>query len=274
MPENNLKNPWEKMQMSENNLKSILGKMQQNVKANPMFKSEIPSEEQFPANAETQIVSEDSKIWSIDTLSYLNKINRRNFNLRYCKFLDVNSPKISNGLSVGVDLYLPRFNEKFFEAFCKVNANEDEGISFEMIKEGNYINIREKSFGLDWIMYDTKIENLVVCHNCTIPSGIGIDIPAGYFMDLRPRSGCHKNEYTLILGTIDEDYTYGFGFQILLYDKFVVFEKDIRIGQFLLIKGELINNMTEIPESEWNNDAVIMKKRETRTGGFGSTGKK
>lgn len=252
------------------------------------FQSEVSEDNKFPCEAgniigEETVVGVDlsnAKDWTatgtyrIDKLSYLNKSSRQNFNLRYCKFLDVKSPKLSDGLSVGVDLYLPRFNEKFFEAFNKVNTNEDEGICFELINEGRYKRIFEKSFRQDWIIYDTETDVIVICHNCTIPSGVGIDIPMSYFMDLRPRSGCHKNNYTLILGTIDEDYTYGFGFQVLLYDKFVSFEKDTRIGQFLLIKGELVENMTEVNESDWNNDEVILKKRETRTGGFGSTGKK
>lgn len=207
-------------------------------------------------------------------IQLLNKNQRKNQHLRYCKFLDVNNPKLSDGLSVGVDLYLPRFNYAFFEAFKKVNDNPEKSRDFRFSSSSRYEYIIENNTSANWLIYDILLERLTICHNCTIPSGIGIDIPRGYFMDLRPRSGCHKDDYTLILGTIDEDYTYGFGFQILLYDKCISFDKDIRIGQFLLIQGSLIDSMIEIDEDIWNNDKIIEHKRIMRKGGFGSTGKK
>lgn len=252
------------------------------------FQSEVGEDNKFPCEA-GNIVGEETVIgvdlsnansWTatgttrFDKLSYLNKNSRSNFNLRYCKLLDVNSPKISNGLSVGVDLYLPRFDKNFFLVFKKINDNSDKNREFEFVINERYQYIREKNTQDNWIVYDNNLERMTICKNCTIPSGIAIDIPYPYFMDLRPRSGCHKDDYTLILGTIDEDYTYGFGFQILLYDKCITFEKDTRIGQFLLHQSELIDSMIEINESDWNNDEIILKKRETRTGGFGSTGKK
>lgn len=104
-------------------------------------------------------------------------------------------------------------------------------------------------------------------HSVAIPTGIILDIPAGYSVRVHPRSGlAYKKGITLLNaeGIIDSDYTDEL--KIILYNtsnvEFLVHHGD-RIAQ-----GEMIKSLdyyivtTEIAPTQKTN----------RVGGFGSTG--
>lgn len=199
---------------------------------------------------------------------------RRKASLEYTKFLDVEDPKVSDGLSVGVDLRLPKTNQKFVDEFCKLNNLQVRAeTKFEWVIENSlkktiaYINKEED------VLPDGKV--LTLFENCNIPTGIGVNIPYGFYLELKSRSSNHKNKFSLEPGTIDEDYTNGFGFQIKFHKNVsqISFTKDERIGQIILHQGILVGNMIEISQNDWEKDPAIIKKKETRSGGFGSTGK-
>lgn len=101
-----------------------------------------------------------------------------------------------------------------------------------------------------------------------VSTGLAIQLPNGYELQIRPRSGlAFKNGITILNspGTIDSDYTGEIG--VLLYNttaKKVFIEKGDRIAQGIISKHETAS-FTLVEELETT---------ERGEGGFGSTGKK
>ena len=101
-----------------------------------------------------------------------------------------------------------------------------------------------------------------------VPTGLYLEIPAGYEVQVRPRSGLAAKKGVTVLnapGTIDADYR-GEVCVILVNlgaDDFVV-ERGARIAQLVLAKHEVI---------EWE-EASELADSERGAGGFGSTGAK
>lgn len=101
-----------------------------------------------------------------------------------------------------------------------------------------------------------------------IPTGLFIELPAGYEAQIRPRSGlAAKSGITLLNspGTIDADYRGELGVILVNLSKedFIV-EDGARIAQMVIAKYEQIGWEEVEALSETNRGA----------GGFGSTGKK
>lgn len=101
-----------------------------------------------------------------------------------------------------------------------------------------------------------------------VPTGLFLEIPAGYEVQVRPRSGLAAKKGITVLnapGTIDADYR-GEVCVILVNlssEPFVV-EKGERIAQLVLARHECI---------EWD-ECRILSESERGDGGFGSTGVK
>lgn len=100
-----------------------------------------------------------------------------------------------------------------------------------------------------------------------IPLGIKIEIPEGYEVQIRPRSGLalkHGIGMVNSIGTIDSDYRGEIGAILinLSKDEYVVQPQE-RIGQIILNKVEKIE--WEVVES--------LNETERGSGGFGHTGK-
>ena len=101
-----------------------------------------------------------------------------------------------------------------------------------------------------------------------VPTGLYLEIPAGYEVQVRPRSGLAAKKGVTVLnapGTIDADYR-GEVCVILVNlgaDDFVV-ERGERIAQLVLAKHEVI---------EWEETSELADS-ERGAGGFGSTGAK
>ena len=101
-----------------------------------------------------------------------------------------------------------------------------------------------------------------------IPTGLYVEIPAGYEAQIRPRSGLALKKGITVLnspGTIDADYRGEVGIILinLSNDDFVI-ESGERICQMIIASHETV---------EWN---LVEKLEETQRGegGFGHTGKK
>jgi dUTP pyrophosphatase len=98
-----------------------------------------------------------------------------------------------------------------------------------------------------------------------LPTGLAVEIPPGYEMQIRPRSGlAFKHRITMFncIGTIDADFRDEM--QILLVnhgDQDFVVEPGMRIAQGVVARHETI---------EW--DEVDDLSKSSRRGGFGSTG--
>lgn len=99
-----------------------------------------------------------------------------------------------------------------------------------------------------------------------VPTGLFLEIPAGYEVQVRPRSGLAAKKGVTVLnapGTIDADYR-GEVCVILvnLSDQDFVIENGERIAQLVLAKHEVI---------EWQETSELASS-DRGEGGFGSTG--
>ena len=175
---------------------------------------------------------------------------------------------ISN-YSIGCDLFMPKFTKEFIEAVLasnphlefeqkeKVGAFKDKS-SHELFMEYNFDN------GKYWIL-----------RHIQIPTGIAMLIPDDYWVEIRSKSSNFKNNFTIVHGTVDMNYTYGMGAQLMLLnpDAYVVLAEDQKICQVVFHKAVPVLNFSEVKQEEWDNDPEVYKKRTVRVGGFGSTGK-
>lgn len=105
-------------------------------------------------------------------------------------------------------------------------------------------------------------------HKLLIKTGLFAEIPVGYEIQVRPRSGlAFKHGLTVLNspGTIDADYRGEIGVILINHGSEQIFlKRGERIGQLVLNKVEQI---------EW--ESVLALSDTTRgSGGFGSTGKK
>ena len=105
-------------------------------------------------------------------------------------------------------------------------------------------------------------------HKLLVKTGLYVEIPIGYEIQVRPRSGLAFSKGITVLnspGTIDADYRGEIGVILINHGgEKVILEKCERIGQLVLNKVEQIN---------W--ESVLVLSDTTRgSGGFGSTGKK
>lgn len=100
-----------------------------------------------------------------------------------------------------------------------------------------------------------------------IPTGLFIELPAGFEAQIRPRSGFALKEGITVLntpGTIDADYRGEIGVILVnISDKPVVIKDGERICQMVINKIELVN-LVEVSQ---------LSDTERGSGGFGHTGK-
>lgn len=102
----------------------------------------------------------------------------------------------------------------------------------------------------------------------TVPTGLFFEIPPGYFISVRPRSGLAvKNGITLLNtpGTIDSDYRGEL--RIIMIN---LGQEDFRIRHGDRIAQMLIEKSvkTEFVETDFSD----LEKSDRGSGGFGSTG--
>lgn len=175
---------------------------------------------------------------------------------------------ISN-YSIGCDLFMPKFTKEFIEAVLasnpqlefeqkdKVGAFKDKS-SHELYMEYNFDN------GKYWIL-----------RHIQIPTGIAMLIPDDYWVEIRSKSSNFKNNFTIVHGMVDMNYTYGMGAQLMLLnpDLYVVLAEDQKICQVVFHKAVPVLNFSEVKQEDWDRDSEVYKKRTVRVGGFGSTGK-
>ncbi len=101
-----------------------------------------------------------------------------------------------------------------------------------------------------------------------IPTGLFIELPAGYEAQIRPRSGLALNEGLGVLntpGTIDADYRGEIGVIVInLSDRVISINDGDRICQMVINK---------IEQAEWVS-VDTLEETYRGSGGFGHTGKK
>ena len=101
-----------------------------------------------------------------------------------------------------------------------------------------------------------------------IPTGLYVELPAGYEMQVRPRSGLALKHGITVLnspGTIDADYRGEVGIILINHsDKAFVIEDGERVGQMVVAQYSRV---------EWN-ETDSLDETERGAGGFGHTGVK
>ena len=104
-----------------------------------------------------------------------------------------------------------------------------------------------------------------------IPTGLHVEIPQGYEIQVRSRSGLAAKRKIFVLnspGTIDSDYRNGIGVILMnLGDSDFIIENGERIGQLVL---------NEVPQINWVPVSTLdeLSSTDRGLGGFGSTNTK
>ena len=104
-----------------------------------------------------------------------------------------------------------------------------------------------------------------------IPTGLHVEIPVGYEIQVRSRSGLAAKKQVFVLngiGTIDSDYRNGIGVILMnLGDSDFIVESGERIAQLVL---------NEVPQINWIpvNTLDDLSSTDRGMGGFGSTNTK
>ena len=148
-------------------------------------------------------------------------------------------PKYSTKGSAGVDLRASFTNGNLKEEYLNFAAWDEEGGYLILFSGGSAL----------------------------IPTDLFVDIPEGYEIQIRPRSGLalkHKITVLNTPGTIDSDYRGNIGIILINLgeDPFIINEGD-RVCQAVLSKVDQI---------DWNQ-VTSLEKTDRGAGGFGHTGK-
>lgn len=122
--------------------------------------------------------------------------------------------------------------------------------------------------GLDIRAHLTVAVTLQPLERKLIPTGLYLEIPQGYEVQIRPRSGLAFKHGVTVLntpGTIDADYRGEVGVLLVnLSNEAFVVEPGERIAQMVV---------AAYTQATWNA-VTELSETERGTGGFGSTGKK
>lgn len=202
--------------------------------------------------------------------------------IEFTKFLDVKSPigfeqrnETKDNYSIGTDVYVPRFDNDFIHACLSLNNKLYEDLTFDLdtkeFQTSNYTVVAR--------IFERKEEQaklLNIYYPFTVPTGIGILLPQNKWCSLNSKSSNFNNKYTVVHGTIDMNYTYGCGVQIiplpLPSGMVTTISEDQKFAQLIIHSANPIQKMIEIDSDEWNEMEEIQYLRGIRTGGFGSTG--
>lgn len=211
--------------------------------------------------------------------------------LKVTKFFDVNTPigflqrgETPENHSIGSDLYMPKDSNQFRSEFLKVNGEIYKGLQMNVSENSErritefvypgYIDDLNCNCLLMTIETDLK-ENkseFNIYQNCQIPSGIGFVLDPVIWLEVRSKSSNFKNSFTVVHGTVDHNYTYGVGIQLILLCDKITLESDQKIAQVVLHKAEAIEHIETIKLDSFESLDEVKNYRKKRTGGFGSTG--
>lgn len=223
-------------------------------------------------------------------------------NLQITKFFDVKTPvgisqrgEDLTNYSIGVDLYMPKFTEKFLQALKDVNKKLYPNLNYQKhyisdtIKEPEYCDqilicngdelVAEINYyptlrndNNEIIRYSETNGKITFFSMLQIPTGIGMLIPNWVWCEVRTKSSNFQNGFTEVHGTVDMNYTYGVGVQICPSDELQIVTNE-KFSQLVFHEAVPVMEITVVSQKDWNTIDEVIYKREKRTGGFGSTGK-
>lgn len=208
-------------------------------------------------------------------------------NLKFTKFFDVKSPvgleqkgETLGNYSIGMDLFMPKNTKEFRNAIYESNKKlyGDLYILKDESKESIYYEF--KSYCTDILIMqiseNKKTKEVVyqISESIQIPTGIGMLIPENVWAEVRSKSSNFSLGFSEVHGTIDMNYTYGCGVQLIpITNSSILLKEDQKLTQIVFHEAVPILKTEEISLNDWNNLDEVINKRGTRTGGFGSTGK-
>jgi len=151
-------------------------------------------------------------------------------------------------------------------------------IGFRLFRDGAKMPTRATTHAAGWDLYAWVENNGVVeiapHKTVLVKTGLNVELPIGYEMSVRPRSGLAiKNNLTILNspGLIDCDYSnVGEEFEI----RVVLHNADDKLTQFIK-HGDRIAQATfhEVPDVDVVElDRDVIPHESNRAGGFGSTG--
>lgn len=125
-----------------------------------------------------------------------------------------------------------------------------------------------QSAGMDLRANNTKEIVLPPLGRTIVPTGLFLEIPAGYEAQVRPRSGLAAKKGVTVLnapGTIDSDYRGEVGVILV----------NLSNEAFTIVPGERVAQMVfaRHEQVEWE-EVGTLDESERGAGGFGSTGRK
>ncbi len=124
----------------------------------------------------------------------------------------------------------------------------------------------EGAAGMDLCAFLKEPVTLQPLERQLIPTGLKMELPAGYEAQIRPRSGMAiKHGITLVncVGTIDEDYRGELCIPVI----------NLSNEEFTILDGDRIAQMIISPVTKANIEtAVELSNTQRGEGGFGSTG--
>ena len=112
--------------------------------------------------------------------------------------------------------------------------------------------------------------------NLVVGTGLAIQLPEGYYADLRPRSSISKYDLVLAnsIGTVDADYTGELILKFKPSDYFAVNRDDVYGDGEIYKVGDRVAQLLILPYPKINFIEVEeLDKTERGGNGFGSTGK-
>ena len=141
----------------------------------------------------------------------------------------------------------------------------EKAIGF-LVEEGAILPTRATEGSEGWDIYSPVDVDIPAGERVLIKTGLRADIPAGIYIDLRPRSGLALKHGITVLnspGLIDSDYVDEIGVIIINHGK-----EDISVR-----KGDRIAQFVFCYSSGIDVNLIDRIGKEGRNGGYGSTGR-
>lgn len=111
----------------------------------------------------------------------------------------------------------------------------------------------------------SRVDAVIKSHETkVIPLGFEVEIPVGYEMQMRPRSGLGLKGKVAVFGTIDSDYRGEVG---------AIIHNNTQ-EDFIVSKGDRVSQAVVAPVTIAKfNPVLLLSETQRGSGGFGSTGK-
>jgi dUTP pyrophosphatase len=168
--------------------------------------------------------------------------------MKFSKTRNVKSPTRANSTDAGIDFFVPKIDDEFFNLIKEKNSDPGANVSFD----------------------DSK--NVVLVHpggRVLIPSGIKTIVPNGFALVAFNKSGI-ASKFGLVHGAcvVDSGYRAEIDLNLINTSKEAVkIKENMKILQFLLLPID-----TSLPEEITDEEYSLYTDTTRGTGGFGSTG--